>query len=145
MDTTFAMVEGSWCTARRCPGGAAEVAQVVASRFASEARLEVDGGWLQVAPGSDRDAVTPMGPARAHRARLAFSRWRPAARVSIEIERWSADECEVVVRPHRRVPMTPDRYFVVALQVVEALVGEIMQAPTAAASGTGNRELRRAS
>ena len=89
-------------------------------------RVTVAGGALElVGDRMPRNGVRPMAPQPAHRARLRYARWLPKARVTLEVEPWSADTCELVIRPDRRLPPVPDTYLRTAVAIVQAIAAEV--------------------
>src|SRR4051794_30286255 len=129
MDRWSALSEWSWCTTRVCDGSVAEVATLIECYGAGGARFTVPDGTLAFDMPDDRrsGAVTQVGPRRIHSARLRYARWRPAARVTVEVEPWSAGSCEVLVRPRCRLPQAPDGYFRAAVATITALAAELEQ------------------
>lgn len=127
MDTWSGLSEWSWCTTRVCDGSVADIAVLIETYCAGGARFTVPGATLVLDPPGESGpgVVTPVGPRRVHRARLRFSRWRPAARVTVEVEPWAVGSCEVLVRPTRRLPGARDAYFRGALATLSALVAEV--------------------
>jgi len=127
MDTWSGLSEWSWCTTRVCDGSVAAVAALIDSYSAGGAEFTVPGATLALdLPGAPRNgAVTPVGPRRIHPARLRFSRWWPAARVTVEVDPWAEGSSEVLVRPTRRLPGPRDAYFRGALATLAALVAEV--------------------
>ena len=113
----------SWCTTRRCEGSAAEVAALLQGYAVGSTRLTVDGAVL--AFGSSAPPVpglAAVAPPRTRDARLRYARWRPAARVTVEVEPWSTDRSEIAIRPARRLPPGADAYFAAATALLGALV-----------------------
>jgi hypothetical protein len=134
----------SWCASRRCRGSLAEVAAYLADRFAEDAIVVTASGRLTVVPRSPSDVAT-VGPARSHRAKVAFGSWPFPTRVTIEVEPWSRTESELLVRPTRRPPRTEDAYFAAVLEVLEALAAEIDATLTPMSEFATEERLRRAS
>ena len=134
----------SWCASRRCRGSVAEIAEYLTARFGADPTVITEPGRLTVvtdAPG----ALPTVAPVRAHRAKLTFGTWRPAARVTIEVDAWSRTESELLVRPRRRPPRGEDAYFAAALAVLEALVTEVDASLTLVSESAQSEGLRRAS
>jgi len=127
MDTWSGLSEWSWCTTRVCDGSVAAVAALSESYGAGGAEFTVTGATLALDPpgAPPSDAVTPVGPRRIHPARLRYSRWRPAVRVTVEVDPWTESSSEVVVRPRRRLPSGRDAYFRGALATLAALAAEV--------------------
>jgi hypothetical protein len=134
----------SWCASRRCRGSVTEIAEYLTARFWDDPTVITAPGRLTVLPGASRAVVT-VGPVRTHRAKLAFAAWRPAARVTIEVEAWSRTDSELLVRPTRRPPLGEDAYFAAALAVLEALAAEIDASLTLVSGIAPSEGLRRAS
>lgn len=149
MDTWSGLSDWSWCTTRVCDGSVATVAALIESYGAGGAEFTATGATLALdPPGEPRsDAVTPVGPRRIHPARLRYSRWRPAARVTVEVDPWAEGSSEVLLRPRRRLPGAGDAYFRGALAAIAALVAEVEQDRRDAGSAgrTPMAPLRRAS
>ncbi|MFA5884362.1 MAG: hypothetical protein WDA60_10970 [Acidimicrobiia bacterium] len=147
MDTSSGWL-GSWCTSRICEGSAAEIAASLEQRVARDPQFAVANASLEVTAPGATGAVATMGPRRVHAARLRFSRWRVPAKVTLEIERWSADACELLVRPGRRAPVRSDAYLGAALALVEAVAIDLELARMSVTTGPaadGRGGLRRAS
>jgi hypothetical protein len=145
MDTSSGRI-GSWCTTRVCAGSVVEVAALLRRRLAEDPRFSAGVASLELV-STAASPVATVGPPRVHRAWLRYSRWRPAARVTLEIERWSTEESEVLVRPSRRLPRAEDAYFAAALALVDAVVVDLERRALGAVSeprATGDG-LRRAS
>jgi hypothetical protein len=134
----------SWCATRRCRGSVAEVAALLAERFADDATVITEAGRLTVVPGASRGVAT-VGPVRAHRAKVTFGSWPFKSRVTVEVEAWSNTESELLVRPTRRPPMVEDAYFASVLAILEALADELDATLTPVAELTTEERLRRAS
>ena len=147
MDTSSGWL-GSWCTSRKCAGSAVEVAASLEQRVVGDPRFAVANASLVVIAAGATGRVATMGPRRVHAARLRFSRWRVPAMVTLEIERWSADACELLIRPGRRAPVRSDAYLGAALALVEAVAMdlELTRMTTATGPAADRRGgLRRAS
>lgn len=115
--------QASWCTTRRCEGSAAEVAALLQGSAVGATRLTVDGAALTLGePGPSLPGVVTVTPPRVFAARLRYVRWLPAARVTVEVEPWSTDRSEIVIRPARRLPPGADAYFAAATTILGALV-----------------------
>ena len=134
----------SWCASRRCRGSANDVAAYLAERFAVDPTVVTQSGRLTVVLGP-RSGVATVGPARAHRAKLAFGAWWPATKVTIEVDPWSRSESELLVRPTRRPPLAEDAYFASVLAVLEAIGTEIDANLVAVPESAFSEEYRRAS
>lgn len=137
----------SWCTTRVCEGSAAEVAALLQGYAVGRTRLVAGPAVLTLDEDSAAPGVTPVVAARIRGARLRYARGRPAARVSVEVEPWSPDRCEIVVRPARRRPPGGDAYFRAAAGLLEALVLDLglERLRSAGAEAGPHRPLRRAS
>ena len=146
MDTSSGGL-GSWCTSRICAGSAAEVAAHVEQRVVLDPRFAAAGSSLEVTAPASTYAPATMGPPRRHVARLRFSRWRRPAMVTLEVERWSSDRCELLIRPGPRAPFRSDAYLGAALALVEAVARdvELTRAAAARPDAGGHGGLRRAS
>jgi hypothetical protein len=143
MDTSSGGL-GSWCTSRICAGSAAEVAAHIEQRVVLDPRFATAGATLDLARPDG--SVVNVGAPRTYAARLRFSRWRRPARVTLEIERWSTDRSELLIRPGRRAPYRSDAYLDAALALVDA-VGSAVDRTTAVVADPGAHApgLRRAS
>lgn len=141
IDTSKAI---SWCATRRCRGSASEVAAYLAARFTDDPIVATPTGRLTVVSGAPSGVAT-VGPVRAHRAKLAFGGWRPATKVTIEVEPWSRTSSELLVRPTRRPPLTEEAYFASVLRVLETLAAEIDAKLTPMSEIAPSERLRRAS
>jgi hypothetical protein len=145
MDAVIDSSKGiSWCASRRCRGSVAEVAALLADRFADDPTVITRTGRLTVASGAPRGVAT-VGPVRVHRAKLGFGAWRPSTKVTIEVEAWSRSESELLVRPTRRPPLAEDAYFASVLAVLETLAAEIDATRTTTSDSELEERLRRAS
>ena len=147
MDTWSEAPRVSWCTTRICNGSVADVAALLESYAASDGRFTVPGATLALrGTAPPANGVATVAPRRVHDARLRYARWLPAVRVSVEVDRWSVDACEVLVRPAARPPFAPDAYFAATVALLASMVDEVERAlaadPAPASAGT---PLRRAS
>src|SRR5262245_19746317 len=134
----------SWCASRRCRGSVTEIAEYLTARFGDDPTVITAPGRLTVRPGASR-AVVNVGPVRTHREQWTFGAWRPAARVTIEVDPWSRTDSELLLRPTRRPPIGDDAYFAAALAVLEALAAEIDASLTLVSDIAAHEGLRRAS
>jgi hypothetical protein len=143
MDTSSGGL-GSWCTSRICAGSAAEVAAHIEQRIVLDSRFATAVATLDL--NRSGRSVASVGAPRSYAARLRFSRWRRPARVTLEIERWSTDRSELLIRPGRHAPYRSDAYLDAALALADA-VGSEVDRTAAVVADPGAREpgLRRAS
>ena len=123
MDTRSGLPETSWCTTHVCEGSAAELAALLQGYTVGQTRLTVGRAALILGEAGPQasDVATVVAP-RVHHARLRYTRGLPAARVTVEVEPWSADRSEIVIRPARRLPPGADAYFAAATALLGALV-----------------------
>lgn len=141
VDTSKAI---SWCATWRCRGSAGDVAALLAARFTDDPTVMTAAGRLTVIPRASSRVAT-VGPMRTHHAKLSFGAWRPATKVTIEVEPWSRAASELLVRPSRRPPLMEDAYFASVLAVLETLAAEIDATLTPMSEIAPSRRLRRAS
>lgn len=129
---TWSGVRASWCTTSVCEGSVAEVAALLASYGTSGARFAVPGASLELRGGLGAQAgVTAVAPSRVHPARVRYARWLPPTRVTVEVDPWSRERSEVLIRPHRRLPVDRERYLRASRALVDALVRELAIGTTA--------------
>jgi hypothetical protein len=121
----------SWCTTKVCEGSADEVAAIVEGRLKRDTCIEVGGGRLDLEVPA-RGVVVPVAPSHVYPGRLRARPWWPATRVTLEVWPWSRCEAEILLRPRRCV--RDDRYFAVALAVLEALSREVSASRASAAT-----------
>jgi hypothetical protein len=143
MDTSSGGL-GSWCTTRICAGSAAEVAAHVEQRIVLEPRFRTADATLELTRPDG--SLASFGSPRSYPARLRFSRWRLPTRVTLEIEPWSVDRAELLVRPGRRTPFRSEAYLAAALALVGEVAFEVERAAVAVTSPDAHTPgLRRAS
>lgn len=147
MDTWSGAPRPSWCTTRVCEGSAAEVAALLDGFAVGGVRVTIAGARLALDASGPVAGVTTVAAARVHGARLRYSRWLPPARVTVEVEPWSRDRCELLIRPARRLPPGADAYLRAAVHLVDALALELGIAglTTPAGGRVADSPLRRAS
>lgn len=145
MDARSGSMQTSWCTTRVCEGSVAEVAALLESHGAGRARFTVPGASLVLEPPRGVPGVSAVSPRRVHRARLRYSPWAPAARVTVEVEPWSPGRTEVLIRPARRLPPGADAYLRAAAGLVDVLAREVVPPALAPPAPMAGVPLRRAS
>lgn len=143
METWSGAMSTSWCATKVCDGSVADVATLLEAYRSSGARFTSPGAALELGGDVDPGAgVTPMAPRRVHAARVRYVRWLPAARVTVEVDPWSQQRSEVLIRPVGRLPVARERFLDATVALVNALVAELARAQVVAEGADRDRANR---